>query len=101
MSRLRDVIEANLREEQVSCYLWAADTCRAEPNFAILEQLALDESVKHVTDAVVAAVGPLLSLAGDLWNELENLREYWQDTERAPLIEAYLAACEQEAGVAS
>jgi hypothetical protein len=38
--------------------------------------------------------------AGDLENELENLREHWEGTERAPLIENYLYIYERAEGTA-
>lgn len=40
------------------------------------------------------------AVAGDMWNELENLREQWEGTERAPFIEHHIATYERLAGLA-
>lgn len=39
------------------------------------------------------------SVAGDMWNELENLREHWEGTERAGFIQAHIDRYEELAGL--
>lgn len=39
------------------------------------------------------------SLAGDMWNELENLRELWADTEHAYSVQELIDRYEDLAGL--
>ncbi len=38
----------------------------------------------------------IAAVAGDLWNEIENLREHWENTPRATFIQEYIDRYEKE-----
>jgi hypothetical protein len=65
---------------------------------------ALLEAQKVImpVDEVIASLRKQLamsSVAGDMWNELENLREHWEGTERAVFVQEWIDRYEELAGL--
>lgn len=57
----------------------------------------IEAQTKH--DVTADVQGALMAFAGDLWNALENCREFWSQRPDAGLIEEHISRFEKVAGI--